>query len=231
MGGHAWRVNRIGGGGVVSLRLAVVVLLAGLGCSCDRPGADMESASRDPAMPDPMPEPASPWRVVQYTDRMTDVTHKTLFADGEARSLTLAIRCPVLNQRDDLLLNISFRPLGRDLYPDSGDAISVSTRFDKERARTFERWFGGRTYAQLPFDQASTFVTSMTKHDRLLATVHQSIGESREDTFLLTGFREAIVTFLADCPPRCVGLKAPGDRDASCKQPTLGAFERIAEGQ
>jgi len=158
---------------------------------------------------------------------MTDKTHHRLEATGIADQLTVSIDCPVRGRLTPrLLLPVHFFPTRGNLYTESDDAIYVSTRFDHDKARIMERWDGSRYAATVPLDQAAQFLSSMRKRDRLLLTIHQTIGDRREETFDLTGFEDQWQAFLEKCPASCVGLQKPGDRDHDCPQVTM---EEIAE--
>jgi len=204
----------------------VAVALAGFLVACSQ-GVTDEGVATDPR---PLPEPVQvvqAWSIQATVDRMTDKTHHRLEAAGIADQLTVSIDCPVRGRLTPrLLLPVHFFATRGSLHTESDDAIYVSTRFDHDKARIMERWDGSRYAATVPFDRAAEFLSSMRKHDRLLVTIHQTIGDRREETFDLTGFEDQWRVFLAKCPASCVGFQEPGDRDHDCPQVTM---EEIAE--
>lgn len=197
--------------------VAGTVLIAAI-TGCGLRDGQADTAIAEPSATVPPHETSNTWRLVGHVDRMTDVKSEVLSASGEAGLLHLTIGCPVLGQRDDVLLGITAYPTSGALSTSPGGTILVSTRFDQKPAALWRRWDASDLSARVPYAEAPAFLAEMASARTLLLTLHQRLGPDLEETFSLEGFPEAASAFLERCGPRCVGLKAPGDRDATCRQ-------------
>lgn len=176
--------------------LLALCCMGGLAGCTQRP---TEPASAAP-LPAPVLERGTQWSVYRDTDKINDVRHHSLRADGAAGNLSLTIRCSSSVTWKSVSL------YSEELWP-ADDRFYVSTRFDAEPGRSLEPWSGTRKIASPETREAEdALIRQLLTHRKFLARVGSSVmDKSVEDEFDLTGLADAYKAFDAECQ----GIRSP----------------------